>query len=365
MVQEINETKISVEDTEELNAVSNTDIETAYDIEADDDNISFIDPYLIEKQAREKEQQENNLQLQARKLAVNSLLIAKRDHAIMEGKVVSVKCLNDTMFCVVFYEDIEILIPFIEYSAMIPKDLTGEPTKEKLTRQRLMMQKIVGATIPYCIRKITIQSPNIEVPPIVIASRRSALRSIRHYWFFDNGEDGKPRTSVGDLVTADITSVGVDSLFVTVHGVEQSIHVRQLTHRFVRNLQTEYAPGDTVALKITQLNIDPEKKQVEISMNGLAPEKRIFEKRKYLLTPNSVWDGTIRKIERRANGEGQYYPHIELFLDDAYYPAVSNSFRINQADYRIGMKVKFYIRNLTFNSEGFVCGEIGYPESKT
>ena len=57
MAQEINETKISVEDTEELNTVPNTDIETAYDIGADDDdnNLSFIDPYLIEKQKREKE----------------------------------------------------------------------------------------------------------------------------------------------------------------------------------------------------------------------------------------------------------------------------------------------------------------------
>lgn len=347
--KELNESVFDSKD----NAMANSDSEPS----------PYIDPFWVAQLEQEKAIRARREAKQLNSVDYNRYLSAMKRHLIMTAKVVSVKEYESAMWLVLLSDSgAQILIPFADHSTLIPEDLlVGKTTDQSiLRRQRQVIRKCIGAVLEFTVTKVMPNEDNSKF--VVFGNHRAAANAIRKFWFMTPGDDGECRTKVGDIISAQVISASIDSVLLAAHGVEKILHVTKMTHRYIPDCRSFYKTGDLVDVMVTDITTDQD--DVDVTLSAYLAEEKDFEDRRYLLSPNSVWDATITRIEQRQGADGAYYPYVEVFIDDISYPGYTNSVKVGQFDYRVGVKCKFYVKDAYFNKRGFVLGSLGYPEIK-
>lgn len=167
-------------------------------------------------------------------LILKELLRSKEEKHILTGKITGIedefyKLKNEKISCaVIWFEDIKILIPITHL---------GLSNGNKST-----IRGMLGAEIDFIILEID------KISNIAIASRIDAMK-IR-------ANINLPKLKKNDVVKCRIIAVGVKHIIVELYGKEVIIKAEDLQHTFIVNCKEIYKVGDSIKVKIKEIDIE-------------------------------------------------------------------------------------------------------------
>lgn len=177
-------------------------------------------------------------------ITVGKYISAQKRNNVLSGKIGGVEVHGDHAFWIIYDGPVVIMIPFKDALPSVPESAFVNDN-DALNRQRQLLTKSVGAEVPFAVESIEPDLANGIF--LVYGSRRIALERIRKRYF---GENAPNPIKVGDDVTGTFLAVGSHASWVTVAGVDVRLVPRQLSHRYMENMQEVYKPGDQITLRV-------------------------------------------------------------------------------------------------------------------
>ena len=186
---------------------------------------------------------------------------AEKNKVVLNGVVGGVETRGGHTFLAIYDGPVTVLIPF--HKAIAPETLregiAGNPTRE-----RQLLAKWLGSTVNFLIEKVY---PAEDGTYLVSASRLEANAKIRARYF---GENAANPVQVGQFVTGYFFSIGKDSGYLNVLGVDVNIHKKYISHRYIHDLQKYYNNGD--AIKVQIIRIEDEDGNFDLVVSALPVE---------------------------------------------------------------------------------------------
>lgn len=209
-------------------------------------------------------------------ISVREILRSKEERRILTGKISGIedeyyKLQGKNIACaIIWYNNIKVLIPVTH--------LGVERESKSLIRGML------NAEIDFIVIEYD------ETANIAIASRRHAMKL--------RSELELPNLKVNDVVRVRIVAVSVKHIIVDLYGKEVLIKAEDLKHTFIVNAKDEFKVGDTLVVRIKEIDID--KNTFKLSAKELLdnPFKNI---RKYF-TENSEYIGKVIGFPKGKSG---------------------------------------------------------------
>ena len=167
-------------------------------------------------------------------LTIKEILRSKEEQRILTGKITGIedeyyKLQDRNISCaIVWYEDIKVLIPVTHLGV----------TKEN----KSLIRGMLNAEIDF----IVIEYDNVS--NIAIASRSLAMQL--------RAELELPKLNVNDVVKTRIVAVGTKHVIVDLYGKEVIIKAEDLKHTYIVNAKDEYKVGDSLVVRIKEIDID-------------------------------------------------------------------------------------------------------------
>lgn len=199
----------------------------------------------------------------------------KRMNQILWATVESIVTLNGLIRIGVMWNGIEVVFSkdtYFEPDFKFGSDYDELTNEQKSNREMAFARYQLGAHIPFCVDKIVTgnDSSGKEIT-VVAGSRCKAMKALRDHYFFN----GKETVNVGDLAKAHVLAVRDDWALVEVLGCEYRLDAYALNDECVQNCMDWVKSGDTITVRIRKIHVDPEAKDVRITVTGrlfVAPE---------------------------------------------------------------------------------------------
>ena len=209
-------------------------------------------------------------------IIIRDLLRSKEEKRILTGKIIGIedeyyKIKKQNITCaVVWYNNIKILIPSMHLGIS--------------NINKSMIRGMVGSEIDFIILELDITAN------LAIASRKDAMK-LRQ-------ELELPKLKKNDTVRVRILSVGIKHIIVDLYGKEVVITANNLQHTFILNCKDYYKPGDSLKVRIK--NINEEHNEFELSSKDFLdnPFKNI---RKYI-TEYGEYTGKVIAFPKQNSG---------------------------------------------------------------
>ncbi|MDO5398874.1 MAG: hypothetical protein Q4G33_13195 [bacterium] len=282
---------------------------------------------LAEKRANEVKRAKNNAIHETRLMVWEQLKSAKHERRILYSRIFSVETLNNgkVTVAVLSMEGFRVIIPCMEMYKVPPLDMsTVTDDNDRIRREKQIMTKLLGAEIPFIITNIE-GDPDGE--PVIIASRKEALQRMVDHNYNRRNRDGKSLINEGDTVESTVISVGRFAVWANVGGLDVSIPVYRLTHRYVEDATQMYTPGQKLNIYVGAIQYDENNRVSRISVSGKEPEIDEFRPKLKNIKSGAAFLGKITSIRQSRTDSSRTI--ITLFLEDIGVPAIANYTRID------------------------------------
>ncbi len=314
---------------------------------------------LAEKRENEKKRAEINSARENKLMSWEQLKSAHHEKRIVYSRVIAIEAMNDMVnVAVVMLGGFRVVIPCSEMYVSDPLDnKTITTATERLKREKQMLQKLLGAEIPFIITGIN-GMPNIKDKEgyAVVASRKKAIEKIAARNYNIRRNTGEGLIKEGDIVEATIVSVGSHAVFINVAGFDVSLPVFKLTHRYISDCKNNYNVGDTVNVSISEIEYDEKGHATSIKVSGKEAEVPDFLNRIHILSSGTRCMGRITSI--RSSKKNPEKTVILLYLEDFDLPAIAMYTQIDTIvkPLQTGDTVVFSVFDTKDN--GYVTGSI-------
>ena len=279
---------------------------------------------------------------------LGSFTIAANRGTIANSVVSAVDFLPEIGVCWVCYEGpVSIYIPYEEAFDEPPTELMNKDTRDIRRRKEQFLQKSIGAPVSFIITK-TAESDGAMV---AIASRQKANAMIRRIHY---GAEAQRPLKAGDTVRATVMGVGNSVMCLSVAGKDIIVSNRNLTHRYVDNLQTMWSAGQSIRVTIRDIEHGEKRgevKKVSVTCRDIELEeaqakiRRARKDMKCFATVVSISSEPFR---------------INLWLNGLDIPAYAATRVFDREQIRPGCKVM--VRILGTTERGYVHCEIVYAQ---
>ena len=209
-------------------------------------------------------------------IAVKELLRSKEEKRILTGKISGIeeeyyKLENRNVVCaIVWYDDVKILIPSEHFGS---SDVS-----------KSMLRGMLQSEIDFVIIEVD------EISNVAIASRKEAMKL--------RAEIELPKLRINDNVRVRIVSVGVKHIIVELYGKEVIIKPNKLKHTYILNCKDYYKAGEFLKVKITEIDIQNNKFELDAKCFLENPYKNI---RKYIIE-NGEYTGKVVAFPKKNSG---------------------------------------------------------------
>lgn len=310
-------------------------------------------PRSYERRREEEAALERRNQRQEDAMTIGKYIAAEKRNNMLDGKIAGVEIRGDHAFWMIYDGPVVVMIPFRE---ALPTFMEDE--KFPAVRQRQIMTKVIGATIPFTVEKMEAG----EGIYYVYGSRRKAIDRISKWYF---GETAAQPAKVGDVMTGTFLSVGENAAWLNVDGEDIRIPNTQLSHRYMANLKEYFSVGDQIDLCLQRINTRPKKGDPKYVFSALPCEMEECKTRHRLIRRGNRFVATVTShqvvnttdpVTKKA---GSYYS-AALWLEGIEVPGyatVTNSHARGQA--HSGDKVEVEVEDIAMN--GYVrCRILSY-----
>lgn len=150
------------------------------------------------------------------------------------------------------------------------------------------------------------------------------------------------KVKVGDVIKGKVSRIIKNGIMVSLEdGIEGFIHISNISWERIDSLEERFKPGEEILAKV--INLDPEKKKVELSIKHIGPDPWGEVLEKYKL--GDIVEGIIEKIVKGGiivkimAGVFGFLPFKELFRD--FKP--DKTFKLDQKqilDFKVGERIK-------------------------
>ena len=209
-------------------------------------------------------------------LKLKELMRSKEEKRILTGKILGIedeyyKLKGENISCaIVWYEDIKILIPSTHLGI------------SKINKS--MIRGMLGAEIDFIVIEID------TISNIAIASRKDAMEL--------RAELELPKLKINDTAKVRILAVGMKHIIVELYGKEVIIKAEDLQHTYIVNCKDFYTPGESLKVKIKNINIENNVFELEAKSYTENPYKNI---RKYIIE-NGEYTGKVIAFPKKNSG---------------------------------------------------------------
>lgn len=268
----------------------------------------------------ERQQQEEELAAarnlrQDEAVLVGGYISAMRRKTTMEGRIAGVVEKDGHVFWTIYDGPVTVYIPFKEaLPSMIMDDLLGE---DGVLRQKQMMAKSIGATIPFSVEEMVPSGDDF----LVYGSRKNAMQRVSNRYF---GSRAANPVRVGDTLVGQFLAVGPNAAWVNVNGVDVRLTKKQISHRYMERLTSYYRAGDTIRLRVQKLELEDGKLNMLLSARPCELED--CKARQYRINRGDRYEATItshRVIEGLNPRTQKKEPHYvaSMWLEEVNMPA--------------------------------------------
>lgn len=245
-------------------------------------------------------------------VTIAKYISAQRRNNVLSGKIAGVELRGEHAFWVIYEGPVVVMIPYQDALPFFSPEDTS--MHADLVRQRQLLTKSVGATIPFSVELIEHDEHNDIY--LVYGSRKTAMERIRNRYF---GKDAPKPVKVGDNVTGTFLAVGAHAAWLTVNGLDVRMIPRQLSHKYMDNLEKVYKPGDEVELRIQKIEMTEEGPKMVLSALPCELEScksrlgRIRRGNRYVATVTS--HRVVDSVNPRTKRKEPYYV-AAMWLED-------------------------------------------------
>lgn len=326
-----------VEETDKAAEVANATEKTAADNEAapekstsgteEAERPTSRRDVLAQKREDEARRAKNNEIRERIRVNWMQLQSALHENRILSSPIISVETLNENIVvCTVMFNGFRIIIPCAEMYVSPPVDMsTVHSDTERIRREKQILSKLLGAEIPFIITNI--QGSPEKDDYAIVASRKAAITKTAARNFNRRGRDGHAPIEAGDITEATIVSVGRHAVWANVQGMDVSIPIYLLTHRYVGNAADVYHPGEKIDVYIRNVAYDDKGHATGIVASGREPEIQGFIPKLKRITSGANYLARITSIRKSRTDESRTV--ITLFLEDVGVPGFASYMRID------------------------------------
>ncbi len=315
-------------------------------------SIPRITMNTYEMQDAEKDHIEERTARQANASAVSAfILAASRPNTVLNATVAGIDAGEEEAYWVCYQSSVTIRIPFEEAYQNTQSELLGKNTRIAVDRQLQLLAKSIGISTPFVVTSFIEEG---EGKYVAIASRRKALDLIRRRYIGDSAV--KP-LEVGMNVNAQIISCGHYAAVVSFCGMDVRVPNRDMTHKYLPNLATEYATGTEIKMRVISIDTkDPANPIVTVSRRPLELERSKQYQSRVNPDKHPVFAGTVTTLRRVRTPKGVVI-RTSLWLDGVELPAFASESNIG-LNYTLTTGDKVLLRVNGFTDSGYVHGKI-------
>lgn len=254
---------------------------------------------IADKRKREKERAEANAEREKTLSSWEQLKNARHERRILNGTIIGVETLNGKInVAILLFGGFRIIVPFEEMYTNGAIDMSTVHSKDQRVRRELqMLQKLLGAEIPFIITEMT-GSPAANSEYAIVASRRLAIKNIAARNFNIHKSTGTSRIQAHDIVESTVISVGPHAVFVNIAGIDKSISVFRLTYKYVTDCRDLYHPGDTINVYINNVKHNNDGEVVDIDVSAKIAERPAIAERMKKITEGMRCMGIITSVRQ-------------------------------------------------------------------
>ncbi len=201
---------------------------------------------------------------------------------------------------VVQYGSFKVIIPASEISRPDPDRKPGVSEVSALNHQLSLR---LGAEIDFLVEGF---QPDYS---LFAASRLKAMEEKMLHYYGRTGPDGTYVLREGSLAEARVVAVVRTGILAEVFGAETRIGNRELSFREIRSPGDLVQVGDTLAVKLLQVDrTDP--KNVQIQASARAAQQRQLERAFRSVVPDGLYTGRVSGISK----QGEVFVALDLGL---------------------------------------------------
>lgn len=303
--------------------------------------------------AQERERDRQNWEERA--AIIGKYIAAKKRNNVLRGVIAGVET-KGSMACWAIYDGpVVVLIPFADALPYAPEEVL-QSTPEAMARQRQMLGKSIGVSVPFSVEKMEYDEDSCYV----LGSRRIAMERISARYF---GANAPRPVKEGDTVIGRFVGIGPHAAWLEVCGIDVRLQTSQLTHRYTEDLNDWFKPGEEIRLVVKSLAFRDGKYRMRLS--ALPCELEECKPRLRNVRPRNRYVGTVtlqRIVEKKFEDTDKVKPYyvVSLWLDGINVPAFATvaSAHIDGTTH-FGDKVIVEVDDITAN--GYVrCRIINY-----
>lgn len=295
---------------------------------------------------------------EARQSAASDILkfaTAARTKNVLEGTIAGVITDGTEVCWTIYHSNITVRIPYAESYMTLEDSLLANKRPVVLERQRQMMTKSIGATVPYVIESF-VKDPGDENSYIAYASRREALSRHRKVRYF--GSSATRRVEVGSNVTAQIISIGPNAAWVCTCGMDVRVPNFLLSHRYIDDVSRYFTVGQELTMRVMRLEKNPaDEFTPKMSLSARPVEIAKFRPNlRRIVGDHARFGGSVTSLRVIDDSRGPRVI-VNLFLDGIEVPAFTSTGHLHiRDDLKSGDRVLFEAHGKT--ESGYAYGNI-------
>lgn len=223
------------------------------------------------------------------RLELAKIVISKRQHKILTGRVLTYDTVADRLCAVVTLGMFDIYIPAFDFFRI---DVNRQRQTDYDEFSRLLEARL-NSEVDFVIQEVD------EETATAVASRNEArLHKIRTYYLPSKEHNNKPIIQEGDIVKARVVATMKGGITVEVFGAEAFIPSKEIANNYVLNAKTFVGQGTKVDVMITDIYINREAQEIEINASMRKVHEAEYRQVKDNIKVGEQYTGTISAINQ-------------------------------------------------------------------
>ena len=281
----------------------------------------YVRERLAANKDREKRRQEREIFL----TGWGALETAMRNSKILSAMITGVETKRETgqvLMTMIIEGRYKAVIPFREFYRDYPIDEnTIEPRgrNSRVNRERRFAKKQKGQTVPFVVTNMDLNRDDFT-DHAIICSRKKAL-AILEKINYEPQRDGHTNIEEDEIYESTIISIGDHGLWVNLAGIDCHMELRDITFRYVYDLERIYTPGSKLRVKVEKITRDDDGNHY-VQLNAKAAELESAKEKEYLLAIGTETDMVITAVNfKKTILFLGWLPYYEMPAIASYVPA--------------------------------------------
>lgn len=290
--------------------------------------------------------------------------LAKFNSALKQGHsltstIAGVETEGTNVYWVCYEGTVTVRIPIRESFMIVPESLLKDTLPNTLRRQMQFLSKAIGAEISFVLTSYRADPDGAG--DVFYASRTQALRRQRRTFF---GRNASRPLKPGMDIYAQIICMSSYVLYLSCCGLDIRVANYQLSHRYIPDMSAKYYVGQTIRVRIVDVNDAEPDQNPSLTVSGrlceldsLRPNlKRLRFPKNQSSSQHPRFMGTVTSLTRERNSDTPRVV-ISLFLDGIELPAFSRTLNLRLED-KLHTGDKVYFECHGYTPSGYVHGSI-------